>query len=97
LGKLNLPGSTRNTISLRSLTEQFLQSKKGEVRAASLQRYSNYSSRLIDFFESLLPIQAADVSLIEKKHMREFLDSMQEGDDAWVIRVQLSIEDFERT
>ena len=28
-------------------------------------------------------MQAADVSLIERKHMREFLDSMQEGDAAW--------------
>ncbi|HTY24581.1 MAG TPA: site-specific integrase [Desulfomonilaceae bacterium] len=83
LGKLNLPGPDRKTISLRSLTDQFLQSKKGEVRAASLQRYSNYASRLVEFFESYLPIQAGDVGLIERKHMREFIDSMQEGDDAW--------------
>jgi site-specific recombinase XerD len=83
LGKLNLPGPTRKTVTLRALADSFLQSKKGEVRATSLQRYSNYSSRLVDFFESFLPIQAADVSLIERKHMREFLDSMQEGDDAW--------------
>ncbi len=83
LGKLNLPSPDRNPISLRSLADQFLQSKKGEVRAASLQRYSNYSSRLVEFFERFLPLQAADVSLIERKHVREFIDSMQEGDDAW--------------
>ena len=83
LGKLNLPNPNRKRISLEALADEFLSTKKGEVRASSLKRYTDYLSPLVAFFKEFFPVQAADVSLIEHKHMREYLDSMQATEGGW--------------
>ena len=83
LGKLNLPNAKRKRISLQALSEEFLSMKKGEVRSNSLKRYTDYLSPIVAFFQDFLPVQAADVRLIEHKHIREFLDSVQSREDGW--------------
>jgi len=83
LGKLNLPNPDRKKISLEALAEEFLSMKKGEVRPTSLKRYDDYLSPFVVFFKNFLPVHAADVRLIENRHIREFLDFVQTRENGW--------------
>ena len=97
LGKLKLPNANRKALPLKTLIAEFLQSRKGHVRSPSLKRYSSYTSRLVEFFEDFLPIQAADVRLIERKHLQEFLTASEEGVNAWAKKTLNGAISFYRT
>jgi len=81
-GKLGL-SSHRKVSSLKILADAFLSIKKREVGESSAKRYSNYLEPFITFFESFLPAQAADVRLIERKHIDEFVTHVLEGKSKW--------------
>ena len=82
-GKLGLSKTNRKVSSLKNLADTFLAIKKREVSISSANRYSNYIDPLVVFFESFLPTQAADIRLIERKHMNEFIDDVLEGKSKW--------------
>lgn len=81
-GKLGLSNS-RKVSSLRNLAGSFLSIKKREVGESSAKRYSNYLDPLVAFFESFLPAQAADIRLIERKHVDEFVEHVLDGKAKW--------------
>ena len=83
LGKLRLPAITHRSVSIQALLDEYLKSKSGRIRGASLKRYSSFSSHLRAFFEHNFPVQAADIRLIELKHLNEFMDDIQKGEKGW--------------
>jgi integrase len=83
LGKLRLPNQNRKQISLQALSEEFLSTKRGEVRSTSFKRYDDYLTPFVAFFKGFLPIQAEDARLVEHKHIREFIEYAQSGEVGW--------------
>jgi site-specific recombinase XerD len=96
-GKLGLPKSTHRVSSLKSLVDGFLAIKKREVTPSTAARYSNYLTPLIDFFESFLPAQAANVRLIERKHIHEFIEFVLGGKTEWARKTANSSIKFYRS
>ena len=86
LGKFNA-ASTRRSISLTNLVEEFLRSKKNRIRGTSLTRYRNYYSRFEQFFNAYFPAATANVQLIQHPYLEEFIEDVLEpegeGDKAW--------------
>jgi hypothetical protein len=59
LGQLNLPNSNRESLSRRSLLNEFPGSRKKRVRDGSLSTYRCYSARIFEFFEGYWPFPAS--------------------------------------
>ena len=75
-GKFNLPGATKVKISLDSLAGEYTKEKKRTTRSATQKRYKNYIDPFVGFFKDYFPVLAADISLVEMKHVNEFLDQV---------------------
>ena len=78
-GKFNLPGASKPKIQLRALADEFKKEKKRTTRTATQNRYKNYLDPFVTFFEDYFPILAADISLIDSKHIYEFLDQVSDN------------------
>jgi len=82
-GKLGLSKTHHRISSLKNLTNAYLAIKKREVSKSTAARYSNYLNPLVSFLETYLPSQAADVRLIERKHINEFIDFVLDREPKW--------------
>lgn len=71
--------ATKKAIGLGGLIDEFLDARKHTIRKSSLQRYRNYFDPLRQYFEKSFPAVTADVSLIETKYLRKFIDDAVEG------------------
>ena len=78
LGTYQVP-STKKSISLGGLIEEFLDVKKNAVRQTSLHRYKNYLDPLRKFFDNSFPAVTGDIALIETKYLRKFIDDAIQG------------------
>ena len=78
-GKFNLPGASKPKIHLQSLVDEYKKEKKRTTRKPTQNRYKNYLDPFVSFFEDYFPILAADISLIDSKHVYEFLDQVSDG------------------
>jgi site-specific recombinase XerD len=68
---------------LQSLIDNFLKEKEREVRAQSMTRYKNYLERFATFFKKYFPDGYADVARIEKSHIQEFIEHLQNDKKPW--------------
>ena len=70
---------SKKAIGLGGLIDEFLDARKHSIRESSLHRYRNYFDPLRSYFEKSFPAVTADVSLIETKYLRKFIDDAVEG------------------
>jgi len=81
LGNFNLSTTKQKRISLNELSEEFFKAKKNIIRDSSLNRYRSYFEKLSSFFSAYFPSVYADVTKIESKYVKEFIDIVLEGRD----------------
>jgi|SRR5208337_1042346 len=55
LSKNNIPSNNAAVISLRNLVAEYLRPKQSYIQKSSLNRYKNYSEKLIAWFEENFP------------------------------------------
>jgi integrase len=71
--------TAKKSIGLSGLIDEFLDIKKNSIRGTSLHRYKNYFDPLRLYFDKSFPSVTADVSLIETKYLRKFIDDAVQG------------------
>jgi integrase len=81
LGNYNIANAKNSSVGLTALVEEYLKDKKNHIRPSSLKRYKNYLERFVWYFKSFFPGPAADISLIEPKYIKEFIDHAIENKD----------------
>ena len=65
----------QQVVSLNTLIDEYLISKKNVVREKSLQRYEYYLNYFKSFFSKYFPDVVDDISLIKGKYVKECFDS----------------------
>ncbi len=71
--------ASKKAIGLGGLIDEFLDARKHSIRETSLHRYRNYFDPLRHYFDKSFPAVTSDVSLIETKYLRKFIDDAVDG------------------
>jgi integrase len=80
LGQLNLPIQTKQIVSLKDLTKNFLSSKRNHLRPSSHVRYQNYLDKFIKYMDQFFPAPSLNVNDIKTNYIEECFNYFLENE-----------------